>query len=71
MTPETQALLDAALALPEKQRALLAQRLMESVSDEEVEMLDDEFLAELERRREDMESGRVTPIPWSEFRLEG
>jgi putative addiction module component (TIGR02574 family) len=70
MTPETLALLEAAMALPEDQRGLLLERLLETLSDDVVEMSDVELHAELERRREDMESGRVTPIPWLEFRWE-
>jgi putative addiction module component (TIGR02574 family) len=70
MAPETQSLFDAALALPEAERALLAERLLESLSAEEVELTEDELLAELERRRADVEHGRVKPIPWSEVRFE-
>jgi putative addiction module component (TIGR02574 family) len=70
MNPQTQAILDAALALPEAERALLAERLLESVSPEADELTDDEFFAELERRRMEVEQGLVKPIPWSEVRLE-
>ena len=70
MAPETQTLFEAALSLPEAERALLAERLLETLSSEEVEMTDDQLYAELERRRSDVESGRVKPIPWSEFRWE-
>jgi putative addiction module component (TIGR02574 family) len=70
MTPQTQAILDAALALPEAERALLVDRLLESLPPEVDEMTDDEFFAELERRRAEVEQGTVKPIPWSELRLE-
>jgi putative addiction module component (TIGR02574 family) len=70
MTPETQALIDAALALPEAERVLLVERLLESLSPETDELGDEELLAELERRRAEVEQGAVKPIPSSEFRLD-
>ena len=70
MTPETQALFDAALALPEAERILLVERLLESLPPETDELSDEELLAELERRRAEVEQGGVKPIPWSDFRLE-
>ena len=66
MTSENQAVFDAALALPEAERALLLERLLESLSPEPGELTDDEFFAELERRRAEVEQGLVKPIPWSE-----
>jgi hypothetical protein len=34
------------------------------------ELSDDEFAAELDRGRDEVEKGIVKPIPWSEIRLE-
>jgi putative addiction module component (TIGR02574 family) len=70
MTVQTQAVLDAALALPEAERALLVERLLETLSSEAEELTDDELFAELERRRAEIEQGVVNPIPWSEVRLD-
>jgi putative addiction module component (TIGR02574 family) len=70
MTSQTQAIFDAALALPEAERSLLVERLLETLSTEEGELSDDELFAELERRRAEVEQGQVKPIPWSEVRLE-
>ena len=70
MSPETQSLYQAALALPEAERALLAERLLETLSPEEVELTEDELFAELERRRAEVKQGVVKPIPWAEFRFE-
>jgi len=70
MTTEPQAIFDAALALPEADRALLAERLLESLSPEGDELTDEEFAAELERRRAEVEQGIVKPIPWSDVLLE-
>ena len=66
MTSEPQAIFDAALALPEADRALLAERLLESLSPEGDEPTDEEFAAELDRRRAEVEQGIVKPIPWSD-----
>jgi putative addiction module component (TIGR02574 family) len=70
MTSQTQAVFDAALALPEAERALLAERLLETFSADQEEVGDDKLFAELERRRAEVEQGRVKPIAWSEVRLE-
>ena len=72
MTPETQAIFDAALALPEAERSQLADLLLESLPpDPEREgFTEEELLAELERRRAEVERGVVKPIPLSEFRFE-
>jgi putative addiction module component (TIGR02574 family) len=70
MSEQTKTLLDAALALPEAERAVLVEQLLESLSPEPDEMSDEEFLAELDRRRAEIEQGLVKPIPWSEVRLE-
>jgi putative addiction module component (TIGR02574 family) len=72
MTAETKAIFDAALALPEAERATLVKRLLASLpSDVELgELTDDEFVGELNRRYEEVEKGLVKPIPWEEFRLD-
>ncbi len=70
MTPQTQALLEAALALPEDQRALLAERLLETLDEEREEMTEEELLAELDRRRAEMEDGTDPGIPASALWLE-
>jgi len=73
MSPQVRSLLDAALALPEAERIELADCLYDSIPSETLEeqhLADDELYAELERRRADVEAGRVKPIPWEEFRWE-
>jgi putative addiction module component (TIGR02574 family) len=71
MTIQNQAIFDAALALPEAERALLVERLFDSLSPEPGELTDDEFYAELERRRAEVEQGLTKPVPWSEVYLLG
>jgi putative addiction module component (TIGR02574 family) len=70
MNPENQAIFDAALALPENERALLAERLLESLSPESAELTDDELFAELERRHAEYKQDPSTAIPWSELKQE-
>jgi putative addiction module component (TIGR02574 family) len=70
MSSQTQAFVDAALSLPEAERILLVEQLLESISPEQVEMSDGEFLAELERRSADFERGTADAIPWSELKKE-
>jgi putative addiction module component (TIGR02574 family) len=68
MQTQFETILQAALALPEMQRVLLIDELVESLSPETGPYSDEEMLAELERRQAEIEQGLVKPIPWSEFR---
>ena len=70
MTAQTKALLDAALALPETERALLADELLESLSPNLEAMTDDELFAELKRRDAELEKDPSAAIPWSELEKE-
>ena len=67
MTPQTQAIFDAVLALPEAERALLVERLLETLSEEGDEISDEEMVAELDRRRAEMADGSDPGVPWSEL----
>ena len=55
-----------ALALPSEARALLADRLVESLDPAEDGQLRDLWVAEARRRRDDVRSGRVKTIPHDE-----
>jgi putative addiction module component (TIGR02574 family) len=70
MNAQTQRILDEALALPDAERALLLERLLESTSQEEEEMTEDELFAELERRHAEFEHDPSVAIPWSEVQNE-
>jgi putative addiction module component (TIGR02574 family) len=61
MSMSIDALTAAALALPQDQRYELAQRLWESVMEE-----DEELFAEIARRDAEIESGAVKPIPYDQ-----
>jgi len=59
-------LAEGALALPTEQRALLADRLVESLDAGEVSRLDQLWAAEAKRRRDEVRQGRVQTIPGDE-----
>ncbi len=65
---ELQRLLEAALQLPQAQRAALAGSILESLD----ELVDDEaeelWQLEIARRSRELDDGSVKPIPWAEAR---
>jgi putative addiction module component (TIGR02574 family) len=70
MTPPAEALFEAALRLPESDRAELAERLLESLDgavhqDPDVRAA---WAEEIAHRLEDISSGRVQCVPWEEVR---
>jgi putative addiction module component (TIGR02574 family) len=69
---EVDHLLNEAMKLTEAQRAELAHRLLETVSDEDVHAIEPEIDAawreEARRRSAQLRSGEVTGIPWEEVR---
>jgi putative addiction module component (TIGR02574 family) len=71
MSPETEELLKKALSLAPEARADLASSLIDSLDptvDEDVEAA---WQQEIARRVEELESGRVKTIPWTEVRRRG
>jgi putative addiction module component (TIGR02574 family) len=71
MNPQNQAVFDAALALPEEERALLAERLLETLSPETNDQTDDELAAELDRRFAEYQRDPSVAVPWSEIKRQG
>ena len=61
MSTQLQSVLDAALLLPESERGELAARLMDTL--EVIPEFHSEWNAEIQRRIEDMRTGRVPGIP--------
>ncbi len=55
-----------ALGLPAAERAALVERLLESLETEGAAGFDEAYLAELEQRSADIDSGAVELIPWDE-----
>ena len=68
MTDETSELLKRALELPVGARAALAGSLLESLDDTVDEAAEEEWSKEIARRIQELDSGKVKPIPWPEAR---
>ncbi len=69
MPPDLQAILDAAMQLPEADRLALVARLMQSLppEDDSLSLDDPDLAAELDRRFGQSDEG----VPWSQLRAEG
>jgi putative addiction module component (TIGR02574 family) len=68
MTQDVVELLKKALALPAEARAALAGSLLESLDDTVDATAEEEWNQEIARRIEELDSGKVKPIPWAEAR---
>ena len=69
MQGDIKALIEAALKLPPEARGAIANRLLESLQDEEVDPdVEAAWDAEIIRRVGELDSGLVKTIPWSEAR---
>jgi len=68
MTQRASNLLAEALRLPENDRARLAADLIESLDAEADDDVDSAWSLEIQRRIEDIQSGRVMTVPWAEAR---
>jgi putative addiction module component (TIGR02574 family) len=68
MSDRFQTILDAALALPEAERVVLIDELLESLPPDTGPLSDEEMLAELERRHAEVEKDPSLAIPWEEVK---
>jgi len=68
MTEEVSDLLKKALALPAEARAALAGSLLESLEDTVDASAEEAWSQEIARRIEELDSGKVKPVPWAEAR---
>ena len=70
MSPEADELLKKAMALPPEERGALAASLIESLEEGGILDLDAEaaWQHEVARRMEEIESGKVKPVPWIEVK---
>ena len=66
MSKTVEQLVEEALALPSEARALLADRLVESLDPAEDGYIRQLWVAEARRRRDEVRSGRVQTIPGDE-----
>jgi putative addiction module component (TIGR02574 family) len=64
----SQQLLDDAPGLPDEQRAALAAALIESLDESVDEDAEAAWSLEIERRLQNVQSGSVKTIPWSQAR---
>jgi putative addiction module component (TIGR02574 family) len=65
---EVSELLKRALALPPEARAALAGSLLESLDETVDASAEEEWNEEIARRIQELDSGKVKPIPWAEAR---
>jgi putative addiction module component (TIGR02574 family) len=71
MTAITERILHEALSLSQEERAMLADRLTDSLEHPPADELRvEELEATLRQRMEELDSGNVVPIPWSHVRRE-
>ncbi len=68
MNPEN--VLEAALALPEKDRIQLVERLLETFGPETDGVDELSFSAELCRRSDEIDQNKAELVPWSELKQE-
>ncbi len=67
MDEQTQSLFEAAQTLPEGQRVLLVEQLLENLPADLEEPLDEKkFAAELDRRYDEFQSDPTVAVPWSD-----
>lgn len=67
MISGTEEIFNAALALPAENRAALAEKLLDSLSDKERAEIDAAWTVEAERRLRDYDRGKVKGIPGEEI----
>jgi putative addiction module component (TIGR02574 family) len=65
MSPSAEQLLQTALSLPRAEQVELIEGLIAAQDQAEPQPLDDDWMAEIQRRSAEYDSGQVTPIPWS------
>jgi putative addiction module component (TIGR02574 family) len=70
MSSQTESVYQAAMALPDAERLMLVERLMETLPSSEDELSEDEFIAELDRRFAEIQKDPSVGIPWSEIERE-
>lgn len=68
MSPNAESLLEAALALPDRDRLEIAEALSASVQSANQPPFDESWKAIIQRRSQEIESGDVETIPWSEVK---
>ena len=70
MGSATDSLLEAALRLPEKERARVAKELIASLDEQWEEGVEEAWTVEVERRRLAVAQGRERLVPWEQVKDE-
>jgi putative addiction module component (TIGR02574 family) len=60
--------IQAALSLPEDQRILVTDALLQSLQSGDAHPLHESWLVEIERRSREYDEGQVVAIPWEEVK---
>lgn len=68
MKATSKEIMEAALKLSEKDRVSMVERLLETLSPDEGDLVDDSWDAELDRRLEDFKRHPDTSIPWEQLK---
>ncbi len=68
MSPTTQEVLNSAQSLPSAAQVELIEALIAGLDEVNPEPLDEAWMAEIQRRSAEYDSGVAQPIPWSEVR---
>jgi putative addiction module component (TIGR02574 family) len=71
METTPQALLEAALRLPEAERVWLVNQLLDGLSPEADDPADDALAEELDRRLAEYRQDPSSAVPWSEVKRQG
>jgi putative addiction module component (TIGR02574 family) len=70
MNSQADSVLDAALRLPQKERARLAAELVASLDGEREDGVEAAWAAEVERRRDEADRGEARLVPWDQVKEE-
>lgn len=68
MSTDTQTIFTAALSLPPDHRAALAEKLLDSLTEEEQQAIDSAWGAEAERRLTAYDQGLIQGLPYEEVK---
>lgn len=68
MSPVSDQVMDAALALPDADRLELAEALIVSLQPGDQPPFDESWRAVIERRSQELRTGKVTAIPWDDVK---
>jgi putative addiction module component (TIGR02574 family) len=68
VSDSTEQVLNAALSLPDEERLELVEALIASLQPQDRPPLDESWREVIRRRSAELQSGAVTPVPWSEVK---